>query len=207
MDTWTSIEQGRAALGDYLAGLAPEDWNRPTMSGTWTVKDVAAHLLVIPTKSKGQVFRAFVASRFDLDRLNGTFVRKLTADLTTAQIASTMRSSARSHSRPPGLKLPGVLNELAIHAADISEAVGTPFDLPTDVYVACLDHLKATQPVFGTKQRIDGLQLRATDATWSHGSGPLVSGPAKQLLLAVSGRPAALDHLTGEGIATLRART
>ena len=30
---------------------------------------------------------------------------------------------------PPGLKLPGVFSELAVHSADIAEAVGKPFDL------------------------------------------------------------------------------
>src|SRR5688572_10166575 len=28
-----------------LRGLAPEEWNAPTVAGAWTVKDVAAHLL------------------------------------------------------------------------------------------------------------------------------------------------------------------
>ena len=48
MDTWTSIKNGREALGDYLAGLSADDWNRPSLCAGWTVKDVAAHMLVIP---------------------------------------------------------------------------------------------------------------------------------------------------------------
>jgi uncharacterized protein (TIGR03083 family) len=32
-------------LVSLLRGLAPEEWNGPTAAGTWTVKDVAAHLL------------------------------------------------------------------------------------------------------------------------------------------------------------------
>jgi uncharacterized protein (TIGR03083 family) len=34
-----------AALVDLLSGLAPSDWSRPTVCGSWTVKDVAVHLL------------------------------------------------------------------------------------------------------------------------------------------------------------------
>lgn len=34
-----------AALTGLLSGLAPSDWDRPTACGSWTVKDVALHLL------------------------------------------------------------------------------------------------------------------------------------------------------------------
>ena len=206
MDTWTSITNGREALGGYLSGLTPEDWNTASLCTGWTVKDVAAHLLVIPTMSRGRVFRSFVGSGFNLDKMNAKFVAGLTAKLSTSEIAATTRTSAASRSMPPGLKLPGVLTEVAVHAADISDAVGKPFDLPTGDYVACLEHIKNVQPVFGTKKRIAGLTLKADDSDWSTGSGPAVSGPSRQLLLALAGRRSALDHLTGEGLATLRSR-
>lgn len=206
MDMWTSINNGREALGDYLAGLIADDWRKPSLCAGWTVKDAAAHMLVIPTMSKGQVFRSFLGSGFNLDRMNSKLMKKITADLSTAEIAATTRSSAGSQSMPPGLKLSGVLTELVVHSSDISEGVGTPFALPVENYLAALDHLKEIQPVFGSKKRIAGLTLRATDAQWSTGSGPAVEGPAQQLLLAVAGRRSALDNLSGEGLATLRAR-
>ena len=52
----------------------------------------------------------------------------------------------------------------------------------------------------------DGLYLEATDIEWSIGEGELVQGPAALLLLAMTGRPAALDHLTGSGVEILRQR-
>jgi hypothetical protein len=48
--------------------------------------------------------------------------------------------------------------------------------------------------------------LRATDADWSVGSGPVVSGPALSLVLALTGRPTALADLSGDGLAALRSR-
>ena len=48
--------------------------------------------------------------------------------------------------------------------------------------------------------------LRATDTDWQHGTGPEVSGPAVALLLAVTGRKATLDDLTGDGVPALRER-
>jgi uncharacterized protein (TIGR03083 family) len=206
MDTWASIASGRTALSDYLDGLTAADWSRPSLCAGWTVKDVAAHMLVIPTMSKGKVFGSFLRSGFNLDKMNATLVAQQTSAMSNADIAAATRASAGSRSMPPGLKLPGVLTELAVHASDIAGGVGTPFALPVDTYVAALDHVKNVQPVLGTKKRIAGLTLRATDAAWSTGSGPAVEGPAQQLLLAVTGRRSGLEQLSGDGLATLRAR-
>src|SRR6266849_2777454 len=39
-----------ALLLDLLRSLAPEDWEKQTVSPKWTVKDVAAHLLDTPLR-------------------------------------------------------------------------------------------------------------------------------------------------------------
>jgi hypothetical protein len=53
---------------------------------------------------------------------------------------------------------------------------------------------------------VDGLSLRAENVDWSYGAGPSVSGDAESLLLALTGRRVALDHLDGEGVETMRRR-
>ncbi len=60
--------------------------------------------------------------------------------------------------------------------------------------------------LLGGKKRSTGLTLRATDTDWSAGSGPVVSGPAVSLVLAITGRTVALDDLSGDGLAALRSR-
>jgi hypothetical protein len=72
---------------------------------------------------------------------------------------------------------------------------------------AVADSWKKSNLLIGAKRRIAGLRLRATDADWHHGDGPEVSGPMTSLLLAMSGRKAALADLDGEGLATMSART
>jgi uncharacterized protein (TIGR03083 family) len=42
VDLFPGLHEELIAL---LRGLAPEDWERPTMAGAWRVRDVAAHLL------------------------------------------------------------------------------------------------------------------------------------------------------------------
>ena len=68
------------------------------------------------------------------------------------------------------------------------------------------DFYAGSNVLIGGKRRVAGLTLQATDTDWSHGSGPLVSGPARALMLATTGRKAALDELSGPGVETLRAR-
>jgi hypothetical protein len=60
--------------------------------------------------------------------------------------------------------------------------------------------------LIGSRKRIDGLRLVATDTTWSHGAGPDVRGPILSLVQAMTGRPSALTDLSGDGMEQLRSR-
>jgi hypothetical protein len=73
--------------------------------------------------------------------------------------------------------------------------------------VTVADFYKGSNLLIGSKNRIAGLTLRATDADWSHGTGPEVSGPILSLVMAMTGRKAADDDLTGDGVGTLRSRS
>ena len=70
--------------------------------------------------------------------------------------------------------------------------------------VRVVDFYKGSNLLIGAKRRLDGLTIRATDAKWTHGSGPEVSGPMLAIVLAMTGRKAGLDGLSGEGLETLR---
>ena len=68
------------------------------------------------------------------------------------------------------------------------------------------DFYKGSNLVIGAKNRIAGLRLRATDVDWSRGDGPEVEGPITSLVMAMTGRKAAIGDLSGEGVATLSSR-
>jgi uncharacterized protein (TIGR03083 family) len=206
MDPWGMIKADREAFADYLATLSPADWDKPSLCEGWTVKGVTTHLLVTPTMSKGKVMLGFLGAGFNLGKFSGKLVDKMTSEMSTDEIIAKTRESAGVQAAPPGLKPMGVLGEVLTHTADVSLAVGKPFDLPVDHYVAGLDYMKDVQPVLGCKKRIEGLQLKANDAEWSVGDGPAVMGTAKELLSAMTGRKAALDGLSGEGVEILRDR-
>jgi hypothetical protein len=73
--------------------------------------------------------------------------------------------------------------------------------------VRVADFYKGSNLLIGSKRRIAGLTLLATDTEWSHGSGPEVAGPILSLVMAMTGRKAPIDDLTGEGVASLRSRS
>ena len=64
---------------------------------------------------------------------------------------------------------------------------------------------EATNLLVGSKRRIAGLGLAATDVDWTYGEGPEVRGPMVSLLLAMVGRPTA-GELSGDGATTLAER-
>src|SRR5712672_3402486 len=99
------------------------------------------------------------------------------------------------------------LGETIVHSEDIRRALGIQHKYPADAIVTVADFYKGSNLLIGSKSRISGLTLRATDANWSHGSGPEVSGPILSLVMAMTGRKEADDGLAGNGVATLRSRS
>jgi hypothetical protein len=94
-----------------------------------------------------------------------------------------------------------------IHAEDIRRPLGITHTYADGAGARVASFYKGSNLVVGAKKRIAGLHLQATDADWSNGEGPEVSGPIVSLVLAMTGRKEALADLTGEGVATLSSRT
>jgi uncharacterized protein (TIGR03083 family) len=99
-----------------------------------------------------------------------------------------------------------MLGETVIHSEDIRRALGIRHDYPMDALVQVADFFKGSNLIIGTKNRIAGLTLQATDTEWSHGTGPEVSAPMLSLVMAMTGRKVGDDELTGDGATTLRER-
>jgi len=93
-----------------------------------------------------------------------------------------------------------------VHSEDIRRPLGITHAYPMEAVTRVADFYKRSNLLIGSKRRIAGLSLRATDTQWSTGSGPEVAGPAISLVLAMTGRKQALDELSGEGLAVLRER-
>ena len=201
------LEPDRLLLADYLDALSEDEWNLGTWCPDWLVKEVAAHILILPTTPKDKLMAELALAKMNLDKMQAKLVEQMVSTRSAQDVADHMRSSAGVPGGFPGKKARWItFVELLVHSTDISEAVGRPLDIPPSHFVEGADFAKGLQPVLASKKRIVGLQIKASDANWSTGEGPLVEGPAKYVLSAMTGRSGALDYLTGDGLDTLRSR-
>lgn len=203
-DNWPIIHAERRALADDLANLTSEQWATPSLCQGWTVHDVLAHQVASATFTPPTFFLQFIAAGFNFGRFAQRAVDRIGKDGPAATLAA-FRANETSTKSPPGPK-DTWLGETLVHSEDIRRPLGIGHDYPTEAVVRALDFFKGSNTLIGSKSRIAGLTLKATDADWTHGAGPLVEGPAVSLLMAMTGRKAHLDDLRGDGLATLRTR-
>ena len=204
MDIWTVVHGERKALAADLRSLDEGQWTITSLCAEWTVRDVVAHMTATAKTTPATFFSRMLANGFSFSRLQATNVaaeRGTSAADTLARFAAVETSVKH----PPG-PVDSWLGESIVHAEDIRRPLGLHREYPMDAVVQVADFYKNSNLIIGTKRRIEGLTLRATDTEWSHGTGPEVSGPMLDLLMAMTGRKAADSQLTGEGVATLRAR-
>jgi uncharacterized protein (TIGR03083 family) len=203
-DVWATIHAERQALADDLATLSATQWTTPSLCGGRTVRDVLAHMTATAKMTPPQFFGKMVTSRF-------SFTKMQARDIAAEQGASAAETLARfaaevnSSTHPPGPN-DSWLGETLVHAEDIRRPLGIAHAYQPDAAVQVANFYKGSDLIIGAKTRIAGLTLRATDTDWHHGEGPEVSGPIMSLVVAMTGRKAALDDLAGAGLPLLASR-
>ena len=204
VDAWPIIHEERRALIADLEPLTDEQWATPSLCAGWTVHDVLGHMTATAKMKPGKFFVKMIGAGFNFNRMAASDVAAETAGPPAETLAHfKVRLNATNH--PPG-PLNAMVGEAVIHSEDIRRPLGIQREYPTEALVTVADFYKGSNLIVGAKNRIAGVTLRATDADWSHGSGPEASGPLISLILAAVGRRAGLDGLTGEGVATLAGR-
>ena len=204
MDIWPTVHAERKALADDLRNLGTEEWARPSLCGDWTVRDVLAHMTSAAKLTPPSFFGKMIGSGFSFDKVQEKGVAA-NRGATPADTLANFESVVTSVKHPPG-PAQTWLGETIVHSEDIRRPLAIAHDYPVDAVTRVIDSYRKSNLLIGGKNRAAGLTLRATDADWSAGTGPEVTGPALAILLAVAGRGAGADGLTGDGVATLRSR-
>ena len=200
------IVQEREALASDLDALDESAWATPSLCPDCTVRDVLAHMTALARMTPPMFFRKLVTSGFSPSRVEERDIALEKGDGvqdTLARFRAVTASRTRLHAVPKKT----LLGETVLHAEDIRRPLGIEHAYPVDALVTIADVYKRSNFVAGTKKRIAGLSLQATDIGWSTGSGPAVSGPMLSLLVAMAGRHSAFEDLHGEGARLLRARS
>lgn len=194
---WPTIHAERHALADDLAGLTDQQWATQSLGAAWNVHQVLAHLLSAAKMTPPKFLTRFAEARFNFDRFTAKQVAIEAAGGPAATLAA-FRAAEPRQSAPPGPKETW-LGEAFVHGEDIRRPLGITHAYPVDQVAAALGLYARSNTIIGGKTRVAALTLKATDADFSVGSGPLVQGPAISLLLAASGRKSALADLCGPG--------
>ncbi|GAA0476880.1 hypothetical protein Ade02nite_43450 [Paractinoplanes deccanensis] len=199
-----AVERRRTA--DLLESLTPSQLAVRSLCGDWTVREVAAHLLAAVETPRGATLSAMMRSGFRLHRANALLAQSI-GRLPVTEIAEGLRRNAENPFKPPVVGYPGQLTDLLVHGQDMRRPLGLPHGLPLDSLRVALGFLVSGKAVgFTRKAWLAGLRFEAGDLDWSHGTGPLVTGPAEALMLAMTGRAVVLGELDGPGVRVLAQR-
>jgi uncharacterized protein (TIGR03083 family) len=205
-ESWQVVVRQRLALAELLAGLSEADWEQPSLCAGWRVRDVAAHVTLIPIPfSPSSLVVDFVKARGNYARLN-TLASRRRAARPPNQLVQDLRTSAKSRSVPWPANPANVMWDLLVHNQDIAIPLGIDFPTPPDAGAAAATRIwELRWPLwFDAKRRLGSFRLTATDADWTIGTGPEIAGPITAILLLLTGRTeAATPLLAGDGVRSL----
>ncbi len=209
---WSGIDDQRARTAQLLKMLSPEQWECPSLCDGWTVRHVAAHLTMQQQRWRDAV--TFLTRHPRMLRsvtLNATVHNSAVLQaqlLTTDQIIEHIVNGIGSRRHNAFVTPLETLTDILVHSQDI--AIPLAVHLPMRPELSALaatrrwDTRNTWLATVNRRLPLNGYQLRATDVNWSRGQGSDITGPIGAILLLLTGRPAALEQLTGEGADALR---
>jgi uncharacterized protein (TIGR03083 family) len=204
-EIWRVVDTERAALADLLATLSAAEWERDSLCAGWTVRDVAAHVISSPQATIGSVAVAMLRARGRFDRCLYDEAKR-SSGRPVEQIVADYRRLAGSRRHPPGTTVLDPLLDVLVHTQDIALPLGRRHPMPVPAARAAAGRVWRLPFPFRARGRLRGLRLVATDTDWAVGTGPAVQGPMEAILLVLTGRPAGLPRLSGDGVPALAGR-
>jgi uncharacterized protein (TIGR03083 family) len=203
-DLWGLIHPERQALLNDIAELNDEQWNTPSLCAAWTVRDTLAHLTSAAKMTPGRYIGSWVRAGFRFNAMNEKGIVAQRGS-NPAETVAAFKSQLTATAHPPG-PLQAMVSETVIHSEDIRRPLGIPHAYTPEALVVVANFVTGGIGFLGGKRRSKGLKFTASDADWTHGDGPEVSGPFASILLTLTGRKAGLADLSGGGVATLAER-
>lgn len=106
-----------------LESVRPEDWGLQSLCSEWRVRDVVAHVALIPTVSLRRMFPILLRCGFHVDRAISRDART-TGVRPPAELLEMFRGSIPRRETPPGAKPINVLTDTTVHGQDIRRPLG-----------------------------------------------------------------------------------
>lgn len=189
---WKHIDEQRRGMADLIEQIDadnPAAWDTPSLCTGWTVRHVAAHL----THSTISAPRMLLEAARSGFRFNAVVNRMAVTDSRPpAELAAALRAVVGTRRHPPGTTELDPLTDVLVHAQDICVPLGIHRPMPVDAAVAAAERVWGMGFPFRARKRLAGTRLVATDADFSAGEGREVAAPIRDLLMLLTGRPAAV---------------
>jgi uncharacterized protein (TIGR03083 family) len=188
--------------------LTPDDWKAPSLCDAWSNHDVLAHLVIGYQTRLGVLAVEMARHCGSFDRANTELARALAVSRGPDDLLDDF---ARLIDQPEGMGryFPRslLLGDHVTHELDIVLALDREPAVAADVLVCVLNtQVALPNPFVPAYFNGRGVRLIATDADWTHGDGPAVSGHAADLVSVLGDRPRALPRLSGDGVSVLSSR-
>ncbi|QBR92998.1 maleylpyruvate isomerase family mycothiol-dependent enzyme [Nocardioides euryhalodurans] len=196
---WDVVVSERHALLEHLRVLTPEEWDHPSLCAGWRVRDVAAHVISAPQlrwRATGRVMTQMWRG------YNGAILRDglQRGAAPTAEILAQYDRWAGVRRGPLTVTHVEPLVDVLVHSQDILRPLGRVHVPPPEAAVVAADRSRLLAPLVGSTRTVRRVRMRATDTEWERGRGPVVEGPALELLMLCAGREAEATLLAGEGV-------
>lgn len=201
---WPITVAARRSLLETFENLDGPQWETPSLCGSWTVREVLAHLILAAKPPARRYAAALVRARGSFDRANRDLAvadaRRSVDDLLDAYRAVITHRFA-----PPGWPPAAPLGDILIHTLDVRVPLGIATDEPPEHFEPVMALLFSRMGTSFTSKGRPAVRWVATDRDWLHGAGPEVSGAMSDLALTAAGRSALVDRLAGAGVTELKA--
>jgi uncharacterized protein (TIGR03083 family) len=182
---WRHIDTERSWLADLLESLPPDSWGQASLCDEWSVRDVGAHLAFAQARVR-DVIRPAIRTGF---RFNAMIrYAAVHSPITHEGIVATLRGFVGSRRTAPMVTDLEPLLDILVHTQDICVPLGIEHLMPVDAAAAAAERLVSTRGPLRLWRLPTGVQLLATDASWSYGEGALVEAPIQTHLLTLTGR-------------------
>jgi uncharacterized protein (TIGR03083 family) len=199
-DVWRHTHEQRRALAASLQDLAEDEWAVPSLCEGWTVRDVAAHVMRSASATALETAGGLVRFRGRFNLLVAEDARQA-ARRPIAELLAEFERHDGSRRHPLGTSVVDPLLDVLVHSQDIAVPLVRAHPMPVEPAVVAARRARRIGFLFKDSSLRRQLAIRATDADFAVGRGPLVEGPIRAVLLLLTGRTAAaLPNLNGPGL-------
>jgi uncharacterized protein (TIGR03083 family) len=205
-DYQTLLTRESRDLAAFLEGLSAEQWDAQSLCAGWRVKDVVAHMAVGHTMPVLGFGAAVARHRFRISAASYALATSYAEAHPVDQILARFREGTAGRPRAAARFVPvrELFTDHLVHHQDIRRPLGMSRVIPADRLRAALAALPRLSGRIGSRRRMAGLQVVATDVDYAHGArGPALFGPAEALIMALTGRAVALAELDGDAVPLL----